>query len=213
MQIKLLRFLQEHEFERVGSGQTIRVDVRVIAATNKNLLEEVAKGRFREDLFYRLNVVSLEMPPLRDRKSDIPVLARFFADRYATENGKQIDSLSNDAVELLMAYDWPGNVRELENAVERAVVMAPGNVIEPRHLPAAVKPSTRAESGAPPVPGSTLAEIEKYAILETLKATGGSTSKAAEMLGISVRTIQYRLHEYSAAPRSEVDAVARKQEA
>ena len=210
VQVKLLRFLQEHEFERVGSGQTMRVDVRVIAATNKNLLEEVAKGRFREDLFYRLNVVALEMPPLRERKSDIPALAKFFVDRYATENGKPVDSIAPEAIDLLAAYDWPGNVRELENAIERAVVLAPGNVIEARHLPAAVKPSTHLEGGAPPIPGSTLAEIEKYAILETLKATGGSTSKAAEMLGISVRTIQYRLHEYSAAPRSEVDAVARK---
>jgi DNA-binding NtrC family response regulator len=210
VQIKLLRFLQEHEFERVGSGQTIRVDVRVIAATNKNLLEEVARGRFREDLFYRLNVVSLEMPALRERRSDIPALARFFTDRYAIENGKQIESLSTEAIELLMSYDWPGNVRELENAIERAVVMAPGNAIEARHLPAAVKPSARGDAGVPPIPGSTLADVEKYAILETLKATGGSTSKAAEMLGISVRTIQYRLHEYSEAPRSEVDVVNRK---
>ena len=210
VQVKLLRFLQEHEFERVGSGQTLKVDVRIIAATNKRLLEEVGKGRFREDLFYRLNVVALEMPPLRERRTDIPALAKFFVDRYAAENGKPIDTVSSEAVELLMAYEWPGNVRELENAIERAVVMAPGTSIEPRHLPAAVKPSARVDSGAPPIPGSTLADVEKYAILETLKATGGSTSKAAEMLGISVRTIQYRLHEYSEAPRSDVDAVTRK---
>ncbi len=210
VQVKLLRFLQEHEYERVGSGQTIRVDVRVIAATNKNLLEEVGRGRFREDLFYRLNVVALEMPPLRERRSDIPSLAKFFVDRYASENGKPVDSVSPEAVELLMAYDWPGNVRELENAIERAVVMTSGTTIEPRHLPAAVKPSPRSDGGAPPIPGSTLADVERYAILETLKATGGSTSKAAELLGISVRTIQYRLHEYSAAPRSDVDVVIRK---
>ncbi|HVK78071.1 MAG TPA: sigma-54 dependent transcriptional regulator [Kofleriaceae bacterium] len=210
IQVKLLRFLQEHEFERVGSGQTIRVDVRILAATNKNLQEEVARGRFREDLFYRLNVVALEMPALRERRSDIPALAKFFLDRYAGENGRTVESIAPDALEALMAYDWPGNVRELENAMERAVVMAPGAAIEARHLPPTVRPARPADPGAPPIPGSTLAEIEKYAILETLRATGGSTSKAAEILGVSVRTIQYRLHEYSAAPRSDVDAVARK---
>jgi len=210
LQVKLLRFLQEHEFERVGSGQTIRVDVRVIAATNRNLGEEVARGRFREDLFYRLNVVAVELPPLRERRSDIPSLAKFFIDRYAKDNGRAIEGLSSEAIDLLVSYDWPGNVRELENAIERAVVMAPGPLIEPRHLPASVRPSHRSDGGAPPIPGSTLAEIERYAILETLRATGGSTSKAAETLGISVRTVQYRLHEYNAAPRSDVAAVIRK---
>jgi DNA-binding NtrC family response regulator len=210
LQVKLLRFLQEHEFERVGSGQTIRVDVRVIAATNRNLGEEVARGKFREDLFYRLNVVQIELPPLRERRSDIPSLAKFFIDRYAKDNGRAIDGLSNEAIDLLVSYDWPGNVRELENAIERSVVMAPGPLIEPRHLPASVRPSHRADGGAPPIPGSTLADIERYAILETLRATGGSTSKAAEALGISVRTVQYRLHEYNAAPRSDVAVVARK---
>ena len=209
LQVKLLRFLQEHEFERVGGDQTLRVDVRVIAATNRNLQEEVAQGRFREDLFYRLNVVGVELPPLRDRKSDVAALARFFLDKYAKDNGKQIDGFAPETVELLMSYDWPGNVRELENAIERAVVMASGREIEPKHLPPAVRPVAEADSAMPPVPGSTLAELEKYAILETLASVGGSTSKAADVLGISVRTIQYRLHQYNAAPRSEVDAVVR----
>jgi DNA-binding NtrC family response regulator len=211
LQVKLLRFLQEHEFERVGGDQTIRVDVRVIAATNRNLVEEVAKGRFREDLYYRLNVVGLELPPLRDRKSDIAALARFFLDRYAKDNGKVIEGFTPACVELMLAYDWPGNVRELENAIERAVVMCSSNEIEPKHLPPAVRPVASSNGGPsrPPIPGATLAELEKHAILETLAAAGGSTSKAAEMLGISVRTIQYRLHEYNAAPRSDVDAVAR----
>jgi two-component system, NtrC family, response regulator AtoC len=208
IQVKLLRFLQEHEFERVGGTQTIRVDVRVIAATNKNLAEEVAKGRFREDLFYRLNVVALEMPPLRDRRTDIPALAKFFLDRYTKDNGKTIDSFGPDTLELLCAYDWPGNVRELENAIERAVVLASTSVIEPRHLPPSVQPRVT-PAGMPIVPGAKMADLERYAIIETLKATGGSTSKAAEILGISVRTIQYRLHEYNEAPRSEV-AVVRK---
>jgi DNA-binding NtrC family response regulator len=206
IQVKLLRFLQEHEFERVGGTQTIRVDVRVIAATNRNLVDEVAKGRFREDLYYRLNVVALEMPPLRERKSDIPALGKFFLDRYTKENARTLEGFAPETMELLMAYDWPGNVRELENAVERSVVLASGPLIEPRHLPPNVRPRVT-PSGMPIIPGATLRDLERYAILETLKATGGSTSKAAEVLGISVRTIQYRLHQYNEAPRSDIDVV------
>jgi DNA-binding NtrC family response regulator len=208
LQVKLLRFLQEHEFERVGGTQTIRVDVRVIAATNRDLKEEIARGRFREDLFYRLNVVNIETPPLRERRSDIPAIARFFLDRYARENGKLIEAIAPQALELLVAYDWPGNVRELENAIERAVVLATGTQLEARQLPPSVRPV--APKGMPAIPGATMAELERYAIVETLKAAGGSTSKAAELLGISPRTIQYRLHEYQAAPRSEVEVVQAK---
>ena len=209
LQVKLLRFLQEHEFERVGGTQTIHVDVRVIAATNRNLREEVARGRFREDLFYRLNVVNIETPPLRERRSDIPAIAKFFLDRYAKLNAKPVETISTQALELLVGYDWPGNVRELENAIERAVVLANGTELEARHLPPQVRPI--GISGMPQIPGATMAEIERYAILESLKAAGGSTSKAAEMLGISPRTIQYRLHEYQAAPRSDVDVVQPQQ--
>jgi DNA-binding NtrC family response regulator len=209
IQVKLLRFLQEHEFERVGGTQTIRVNVRVIAATNKNLSDEVAKGRFREDLFYRLNVVAVEMPPLRDRRTDIPALARFFIDRYAKQNGKTIEGIASDTLHLLQSYDWPGNVRELENAIERAVVLSNSATLEPGHLPSNVRPKTT-PLGVPLIPGATMAELERYAIMETLKATGGSTSKAAEMLGISTRTIQYRLHEYSDAPRSHVEVVRKE---
>ena len=206
IQVKLLRFLQEHEFERVGGNQTIKVDVRVIAATNRDLADLVAKGKFREDLFYRLNVVSLEMPPLRDRRTDIPALAKFFLDRYVTENAKSIDAFTSEALERLAAYDWPGNVRELENAVERAVVLCNTPVIEARHLPPSVQPRTT-PAGMPSIPGASMSDIERYAILETLKSTGGSTSKAADILGISVRTIQYRLHQYNEAPRSDVQVV------
>jgi DNA-binding NtrC family response regulator len=206
IQVKLLRFLQEHEFERVGGNQTIRVDVRVIAATNRDLADLVAKGKFREDLYYRLNVVALEMPPLRDRRTDIPGLAKFFLDRYAKENAKPIEGLMPDALERLASYDWPGNVRELENAIERAVVLCNTANIEVRHLPPSVQPRMT-PAGMPAIPGSTMADIERYAILETLKSTGGSTSRAAEILGISVRTIQYRLHQYNEAPRSDVQVV------
>ncbi|NVB79873.1 MAG: sigma-54-dependent Fis family transcriptional regulator [Kofleriaceae bacterium] len=207
IQVKLLRFLQEHELERVGGSETLRVDVRVVAATNRKLEEEIARGRFREDLYYRLNVVAIEMPPLRDRPTDIPLLAKFFLDRFAKENGKTITSVSESAMERLMSYDWPGNVRELENAIERAVVLATGSSIEAANLPASVRPR-RTPHSVPRIPGSTFAELERYAITETLKATGGSTSKAAEILGASIRTIQYRMQQYSDAARSGVDAKA-----
>jgi DNA-binding NtrC family response regulator len=179
VQVKLLRFLQEHEFERVGGSQTIKVDVRIIAATNRDLVEEVKRGRFREDLYYRLNVVSLNMPALRDRPSDIPLLANHFLHGFAKENGKEIRGFTPQAVELLTAHHWAGNVRELENAIERAVVMATGAYIDVDHLPATVTPAPKSE--LPEIPGSSLEDIERYAILTTLESTGGSTSKAAEI--------------------------------
>jgi DNA-binding NtrC family response regulator len=196
-QVKLLRVLQEKSFERVGGNETLKVDVRIIAATNRDLKEEIRKGAFREDLFYRLNVVPIELPPLRDRKGDIPALASFFLRRYASENGKSIDSVRDDALAVLTAYAWPGNVRELENVIERAVVLCDGPQIERRHLPASLVPQGGGER-LPSVPGSTIAELERYAIMKTLEACGGSTSKAALLLGISTRKIQYKLHEYGA---------------
>jgi DNA-binding NtrC family response regulator len=196
VQVKLLRFLQEKTFERVGGNETLKVDVRVIAATNRDLGAEIKKGTFREDLFYRLNVVTIELPPLRERKGDIPTLASFFLRRYAAENGKHIETLSDDALATLREYAWPGNVRELENAVERAVVLCDGPVVQKSHLPSSVVPAED-RGGAPPIPGTTIAELERYAILKTLEACGGSTSKAATVLGVSPRKIQYKLHEYA----------------
>jgi DNA-binding NtrC family response regulator len=212
LQVKILRFLQEHEFERVGGGQTIKVDVRIIAATNRNLADEVRAGRFREDLYYRLNVVTLDMPALRDRRSDVPLLANHFLQRFAAENGRKLTGFTEEAMTRMIGYDWPGNVRELENAVERAVVMASGAQVEASHLPAAIVPAPVA-SAIPPIPGSTLEELERYAILKTLEATGGSTSKAAHVLGISVRKIQYKLHAYHDAPKSHIDAVSHERAA
>jgi DNA-binding NtrC family response regulator len=203
IQVKLLRFLQEHEFERVGGNQTIKVDVRVIAATNRDLLQQVKDGKFREDLYYRLNVVSVDVPPLRERPSDVPLLAAHFLRRYAAENAKEVTGFTDEALEKLSAYAWPGNVRELENAVERAVVVARGEVVRPEDLPPTVRAAEGGSmpEGMPPVPGATLEELERFAILRTLEHTGGSTSKAAETLGISVRKIQYKLHEYQAGSR------------
>ena len=198
-QVKLLRVLQEKAFERVGGNETLKVDVRVIAATNKNLLTASRAGTFREDLYYRLNVIAIELPPLRGRPADVPALASFFLGKYARENGRTIDGFSDEAREILIAYEWPGNVRELENAVERAVVLCDGPRIEKRHLPVQIVPR-EARGGLPEIPGSTIADLERYAILQTLEACGGSTSKAALVLGISPRKIQYKLHEYSGGP-------------
>jgi DNA-binding NtrC family response regulator len=210
-QVKLLRFLQEHEFERVGGNQTIRVDVRIVAATNRDLRAWVKEGKFREDLYYRLNVVAIEVPPLRARPSDVPLLAAHFLDRYAKENGKNVTGFTDEALERLARYDWPGNVRELENAVERAVVVCRGDSVRAEDLaPTVAARGGAGEGGAPPIPGSKLADIERFAILKTLESTGGSTSRAADLLGISPRKIQYKLHEYEgtgAAPKGDGDDV------
>jgi len=192
-QVKLLRVLQEKTFERVGGNETVKVDVRVVAATNKDLAAEVREKRFREDLYYRLNVVHIEMPSLRLRGQDVTVLAEHFLRKFARENHRQIDSLSPAARAKLMAHRWPGNVRELENAMERAVVFSDGDVVEADALPFDAAPDS---PDGIRIPGATLAELEKHAILTTLEAAQGSTSRAAEILDISVRTIQYRLHEY-----------------
>jgi DNA-binding NtrC family response regulator len=199
-QVKLLRFLQERTFERVGGNETLKVDVRILAASNRDLRERIAEGLFREDLYYRLNVVTLEIPPLRERVSDIPELAVFFLRRYAQENGKRIESFSDEALRALAGYGWPGNVRELENAVERAVVLCDGPRVEARHLPASIHAQAPADV-LPSIPGTTIYDLERFAILRTLEACKGSTSKAATILGISPRKIQYKLHEYgSSAP-------------
>jgi two-component system, NtrC family, response regulator AtoC len=212
VQVKLLRFLQERTFERVGGNETLRVDVRVIAATNRDLGAEIKKGSFREDLFYRLNVVTIELPPLRDRRADVPVLASFFLRRYAAENGKPIDTFTDDALRALLEYRWPGNVRELENVIERAVVLCDGARIERKHLPPSVIPSSERD-GPPPIPGSTIADLERYAILKTLEACGGSTSRAATVLGVSPRKIQYKLHEYELPERGPSDTRSEEKKA
>ena len=202
VQTKLLRVLQERQLERVGGNDTISVDVRVVAATNRDLITEVHEGRFREDLYYRLNVVHLDMPPLRLRGSDVLVLANAFLRRFAEDNKKPVEELSEDARTKVLAHRWPGNVRELENAIERAVVLCEGSRIEADDLPfEAAQPM----KGPVRVPGSTMAEVERWAILATLEATGGSTAKAAELLDISVRTIQYRLHEYGLVGKEKQD--------
>ncbi len=201
-QIKLLRVLQTKEFERVGGTQTIKVDVRLVAATNRDLAAEVKAGKFREDLYYRLNVVAVTLPPLRRRKGDLPALASHFIEKYARLYGKDVRGLGPGTLNALLAHDWPGNVRELENAIERAVVLAQSREITADDLPPSLRGSRpdRREAGSL-IPGATLYEIEREAILRTLELVGGSTSRAADMLGISARKIQYRMKEYAQLDR------------
>ncbi len=198
LQVKLLRFLQDREFERVGGNETIRVDVRIVAATNRDLQSLVEAGTFREDLFYRLDVIRLDVPPLRARKSDVPLLAAHFLRRFARENERDIRGFTDEAMRALLAYPWPGNVREIENAIERAVVLAGEDEITPDLLPAANSDAARGndELGLM-IPGLTMGEIERIVIERTLAAVDGSTARAAESLGISRRKIQYRLKQWS----------------
>jgi len=196
VQIKLLRFLQEREFERVGGNETLKVDVRIVAATNKDLMHLVNEGRFREDLYYRLNVVRIAVPPLRARPSDVLRLANHFLQRAAAENEVEVMGFTETAKLLMMDYPWPGNVRELQNTVEQAVVLTETGWVDVDDLPIRAEGPQVAEGLKLIIPGATLAEIERYAITETLKAVGGSTTRAAEVLGISRRTVQYRVREW-----------------
>jgi two-component system NtrC family response regulator len=201
LQIKLLRVLQQRELERVGGTQTIKVDVRIVAATNKDLSAEVKAGRFREDLYYRLNVVAVTLPSLRQRKGDIPSLVSHFIQKYADAYDKSIKGLAPGTLNALLSHDWPGNVRELENAVERAVVLSKSTELTSDDLPPSLKgPRARAPDKGSLIPGATMQEIEREAILRTLEMVDGATSRAAEVLGISVRKIQYRLKEYGGGP-------------
>jgi len=199
VQVKLLRVLQQREFERVGGTQTLKVDVRIVAATHRDLVAEVKAGRFREDLYYRLNVVSVTLPPLRDRKSDIPSLVNHFLEKYSEAYGKEVRGLAPGTLQALLSHDWPGNIRELENAIERAVVLVQGQELATDDLPPVLRgPRPAGTAQGSLIPGATLAVIEREAILRTLEMVQGSTSRAAEVLGISVRKIQYRLKEYGA---------------
>ena len=198
VQVKLLRFLQEHEFQRLGGNQTLCTDVRVISATNSDLEQRVKAGAFREDLFYRLNVVMMSIPPLRERKEDIPILIDHFLKRYAEENGKEIAGLSSEAQDVLLKYDYPGNVRELENIIERAVVIAREDVISVEDLPfresmGDITESRKAEEGL--LRGS-IEELEKKLIVEAMEKAGDHQSRAAELLGISERMLRYKLKKY-----------------
>lgn len=196
-QAKILRTLEYGTFERLGGTRSLQADVRILSATNRNLQEEIEEGRFREDLFYRLNVVSIRIPPLRERRGDIPILLRAFLKRFSATQKKEIKGFSQKAQHLLEEYDWPGNVRELEHAVERAVIMCQGPLIQVEHLPEPIKKQvSQAGSEGKDVVlpmGITLKEAEKTLILKTLESVGYHRGKAAEILGISKRKIEYLL--------------------
>jgi two-component system response regulator HydG len=198
VQVKLLRVLQEQQFEPLGSSKTKTVDVRIIAATNRNLEKEITAGRFREDLYYRLNIFPILVPALRDRKDDIPKLAEFFLTRYADKHTRHIKGFAPRALGVMMRYEWKGNIRELENTIERSVILCREEFIAPQHLPAQIQ----ALSGdLPQQPsdiegGLTLKEMEKQLIISTLKQNEGNRTKTADALGISRRSLQMKLKEY-----------------
>jgi len=192
-QIKLLRVLQSQKFERIGGEKTLNVNVRIIAATNKELLQQVKQGNFREDLYYRLNVIPIQLPPLVERRNDIPLLARHFLHRFAAEQGKKIAQFSPEAMRLLLDYSWPGNVRELENTVEHATVLAKGSRVEASDLPAALHTAAKTEQGSKP---PTLVEHESKLLLEVLEDCGWNKKQAAKRLGISRSTLYDKIRKY-----------------
>jgi Nif-specific regulatory protein len=196
IQVKLLRVLQERELERVGGTSTIKVDVRLVAATNRNLEDEVKAGRFREDLYYRLNVFPLRIPPLRERTSDIMLLADHFAGKYGEKNGKLIRRISSPAIDLLISHSWPGNVRELENCIERAVILSNDEVIHAYNLPPTLQSAASSNTAPTSTLEAALSRLEKEMILEALKMADGNMACAARSLGISERQMGLRVHHY-----------------
>lgn len=204
VQIKILRVLQERKFERVGGEQTLEVDVRVIAATNRNLEEEVKAGRFREDLYYRLNVIHIHVPPLRERKDDIPLLMAAFLDEFNRENGKHISAVSSSAKSAIYKYNWPGNIRELRNCMESAVVMCSGDEILLDDLPPTVSRSSSSDSVSVPL-GISLDEAEKIVIQANLAANRNNKSKTADILAIGRKTLQRKLGEWGLDGEAKAD--------
>lgn len=202
VQIKILRVLQDKRFERVGGEETVEVDVRLITATNRDLEKEVAEGRFREDLYYRLNVVHIHVPPLRERRDDIPLLITAFLQEFAKENGKNIEGIDARARAALYKFDWPGNIRQLRNCLESAVVMSSGSIITLEDLPPTIAGSGEADSIAVPA-GITMAEAEKIIIRQNLAINKGNKSKTADILGIGRKTLHRKLDEYAEEDRGE----------
>jgi Nif-specific regulatory protein len=200
-QIKLLRVLQEKEFERVGGSATIKVDVRVITATNRDLEQLIAEGLFRQDLYYRLNVFPVHVPPLRERKTDIPLLADHFVEKYSKANHKTIRRISTPAIDMLMSYHWPGNVRELENCMERAVLLSSDHVIHGHHLPPTLQTAEASGTTHSGTLDGTLENIERDLILDALKAARGNKAKAARALGITERIMGLRVRKHGISPR------------
>lgn len=196
LQAKLLRVLQEFEFYRIGGSNPIRVDVRVIATTNQDLKQAIKEGRFREDLFFRLNVIKINLPPLREKRNDIPLLANYFLKKYRELYHKDMSIISREAMEMLLKYDWPGNVRELENQMERAVVLNSTSEVKPDHLNLQYDLHFSERTSFSGMVGLSLREMEKNLLLKTLESEGGNRTRAAQVLGITVRTLRNKLKEY-----------------
>jgi DNA-binding NtrC family response regulator len=207
VQIKLLRVLQERQFERVGGDETIETDVRIVAATNRNLKAEIEKGAFREDLYFRLNVINIEVPPLRERKDDLPLLIAAFLKKFVSDNAKLIEGIDEKARAILYAYDWPGNVRELQNCIESSVVMARGKLISADDLPPTLQALRgKTDEGWIRIPlGTPLEEAEKIIIRDTLAANQGNRSKTAEVLAIGRKTLYRKLAEWGETPADEAE--------
>lgn len=201
MQIKLLRVLQTREFERIGGKETIKVNVRVIAATNKDLEQEIKNGIFREDLYYRINVYPIFMPPLRERKDDIIKLADYFLEKFSKENNKDINRISTPAIDMLASYHWPGNVRELENALERAVLLCNEQVIRSGHLPPSLQTAEQTHTGYTRGLQEAVDNLEREMIIEALKQNEGHQGKAAEKLAITERVFGYKIQKYQITPQ------------
>jgi DNA-binding NtrC family response regulator len=197
-QIKLLRVLQSQKFERIGGEKTLSVDVRVLAATNKNLIKEVKSGNFREDLYYRLNVIPIYLPPLKSRRNDITLQARYFMQRFVAEQNKDIKDISSEAMRRLLDYDWPGNVRELENCIEHAVVLARGRQIEVSDMPPALQQAK--SKGLTETHGNTIVENESKLLQEALEDCDWNKKQAAQRLGISRNTLYRKLKKYKINP-------------
>lgn len=197
LQVKLLRVLQEKEFERVGGIKTIKVDVRIIAATNRHVKKALQEGLLREDLYYRLNVISIGIPPLREHKEDVPLLVGHFLEKFNRESGKNIKRVSRQTMEILMNYNWPGNVREVENVIERAVILGSGNTLLLENLPLDIKEKRRKTKICIPPEGIALEEVEKELIGQALKMARGNQSKAAKLLNLTRNTLRYRIKKFS----------------
>ena len=196
-QVKLLRVLQEREFERVGGTESIKVDIRLVAATNKDLEKAIAAGDFREDLYHRLNVFTIFVPPLRERKSDIMLLADHFLEKFAREHGKQVRRISTPAIDMLASYHWPGNVRELSNVIERAVVVCDASVVHAHHLPPTLQTAEASGTMQTLTLQETLEAVERDALQDALKSARGNRAKAARLLGATERVFNYRVRKYS----------------
>jgi transcriptional regulator with GAF, ATPase, and Fis domain len=205
IQAKLLRVIEEEEFERVGGEKTIKIDVRIVATTNRNLMEEIHKGTFREDLFYRLNVVPIYLPPLRERREDISLLVDYYLKKYSLENDAIVKSIDKEAMDYLSQYNWPGNVRELKNVIQRAVVMGSSEVLQIEQFTSLFILQDMKRSDTTLTAGKAIEDVERDLIYSTLEKTGGNKTRAAELLKITTRTLRNKLNKYDTECKSSFE--------